>query len=93
MNIMMRNYGLSTELVAAEQAEKMRYAERSRLVRAALKGEQGRFAVYKPLLRGLGARMVAWGMALQIRYALPLAAQPTTITYPPSSDSAVRAAR
>jgi hypothetical protein len=56
-------------IVNAHHDELMRRADRTRLVREALGGERGRVAIYRPLLRGLGARLVLWGTALQTRYA------------------------
>lgn len=66
---MLHNYTYSAEMVRAEQQEKMLRAERSRLIRAALSGKHGRFAIYKPILRNLGEMLVTWGTSLQNRYA------------------------
>ncbi len=53
----------------AYRAEMLQRAERRRFAREALAGERGRVAFYAPVLVGVGNRMIAWGAALQARYA------------------------
>jgi hypothetical protein len=46
--------------------QRMREAENERLAKALHEGEDRRF--YRTLLAGVGSRMVAWGVELQLRY-------------------------
>lgn len=53
----------------AYRADMLRRAERRRIIEDALAGRGGRVAFYAPVLVGVGKRMIAWGYALQARYA------------------------
>lgn len=53
----------------AYRADMLRRAEHHRIVREALAGRRGRVAFYAPILVGIGEQMIAWGDALQTRYA------------------------
>jgi hypothetical protein len=53
----------------AYRADLLRRAEQHRIVREALAGRRGRVAFYGPILVGVGKTLIAWGGALQTRYA------------------------
>jgi len=65
-------------LVAHQQAmDRLREADKYRLVRIALRG-RGQGRLYPRVLAWLGSRLVAWGQRLQTRYgaAVKLEAEP-----------------
>lgn len=70
--MMLPYYQTQVKLSQVDQHDKLERAARQRMVRDALAGRRGRVTLhpdFRPLLRQFGGHLVAWGSALQERYA------------------------